>query len=75
MNYVIYELQEDRDGNVSFVPPVVKTNEDDAWAEYYLKLAYAIKSDVYIHTVELRTTDGRQIDSKCYMHGVNGGAE
>lgn len=69
--YVIYEMQTDRDGKTSHITPVDFTDEKKAWSAYYLTLSYAIKSAVYMHTVMLCTADGRMIDSKCYMHGVN----
>lgn len=70
--YVIFEMQTDREGNTAHLPPVDKTDENAAYAEYYLKLSYAYNSDVYMHTVMLCTADGRRIDGKCIMHNVNG---
>ena len=75
INYVIFEMQTDADGNTAFVPPVLKPDEADAWSAYYLTLSDAVKSSVYCHTVMLCTTDGRTIDSKCYMHGINNGGD
>lgn len=67
--YTIYEIQTDRENKVFHLPPVDRIDENEAWSEFYLKLAYAAKSDVYIHTVMLCAVDGRLIQSKSFMHG------
>ena len=67
--FTIFEIQTDTSGNVLHLPPVTRTDENEAWSEYYLKLAYAAKSTVYIHTVMLCTIDGRLIQSRSFMHG------
>ena len=74
INFCIFEIQTDKENNSTFLAPVTFDNEDSAWSAYYSKLSFAIMSNVYIHTVMLCTIDGRLIDSKCYMHNVNGGA-
>lgn len=71
ITFVIFEMQTDREGTTAHLPPINYTDEAEAWSAYYLKLSFAIKSEVYMHTVMLCTADGRMIDSKCYMHGVN----
>lgn len=67
--FTIFEIQTDASGNVAHLPPVNRTDENEALSEYYLKLAYAAKSTVYIHTVMLCTIDGRLIQSRSFMHG------
>ena len=71
ISWVIFEMQTDRDGNTAFVSPVNEKDEAEAWSKYYLTLSYAVKSLVYCHTVMICTTDGRTLESKCYMHGIN----
>lgn len=67
--YIIFEIQTDAEGVASFVPPVTKTTEDDAWSAFYLTLSYAIKSTIFSHTVMLCTNDGRVLDTRNYVHG------
>lgn len=66
--YIIFEIQSDGEGNVSTLPPVIKQTENEAWGEFYLKLAYAATSTVVIHTVMLASVDGRLIQSKTFLH-------
>lgn len=66
--YVIYELQMSEDGTVAHLQPINKETDTDAWAEYYMKLSYAIRSNVFVHTVMLCTATGRLLDSKSYLH-------
>lgn len=65
---VIYELQMSEDGTVARLSPINKETDADAWAEYYMKLSYAIRSNVFVHTVMLCTATGRLLDSKSYMN-------
>ena len=67
--WIIFEIQTDRDGVVSHLPPVNKAEENEAWSAYYSKLSFAAVSSVYIHTVMLCTVDGKLIQSRSFMHG------
>lgn len=66
--YIVYEVQTDAEGKSAHLPPVDKTDVNEAWGVYYQKLAYAATSSVPIHTVFLCTVDGRTIQSKCFQH-------
>lgn len=66
--YIIIEIQSDGGGNVSVLPPVIKQTGNEAWGEFYLKLAYAATSTAVIHTVMLVTVDGRLISAKTFLH-------
>lgn len=68
LGYIIYEIQSDGEGHNTHLPPVDKTDANEAWGEFYLKLAYAATSTVPIHTVMLVTVDGRMIQSKTFLH-------
>ena len=68
IKYFIQEIQTDKDGNASFLPPALKETENEAWSAYYSTLSFAIMSTVFSHTVMLCTTDGRTLDSKNYVH-------
>lgn len=68
LSYVIYETQSDGNGNTTHLPPCDKINENEAWGEYYLRLAYAANSTVPVHTVMLATIDGRLIQKKSFFH-------
>lgn len=67
--FIIFEVQTDSGGKTASLPPVVKTDENEALSEFYLKCGYAAISSTYLHTVFLLTADGRKIDSKSFMHG------
>lgn len=68
LGFIIYEIQSDGEGHNTHLPPVDKNDANEAWGEFYLKLAYAATSDVPIHTVMLVTVDGRLIQSKTFLH-------
>ena len=75
ITYIILEMQTDKAGVTAFVTPAQFSSDADAWAEYYLRLHYAVLSSVPLHTVMLCTSDGRLIQSKSYVHDVNGVSE
>lgn len=59
--YIIQEMQSDGNGNVAFVPPVVRATRNEADSEYHLKAGYAAISAVPIHTVMCYTEEGIQV--------------
>ena len=72
INYVIFEMQTDKDGKTALVPPEFICDETEAWSAFFYAVSFAIKSKVYCHTVMLCTTDGRVLDSRNYVHEVEG---
>lgn len=69
ISFIVFEIQTDENNNVATLPPIVREDENEALSEFFLKLAYAAKSPVYIHTVMLCTIDGRLIQARSFMHG------
>ena len=67
--WIIYEVQTSKEGVISPLPGVVKTDENEALSEFYFKCGYAAISTAYITTVYLVTNDGRWVDKKSFMHG------
>ena len=66
--YIVYEVQTDSEGHSAHLPPVDKTDVNEAWGVFYQKLASAATSSVPVHAVFLLTADGRMIQSKTFMH-------
>ena len=66
--YIVQEIQTDAEGNITFVPPVVKNTGREAESEYYIKLGYAAISEVPIHSVIMYNQDGTPIMYGSYNH-------
>lgn len=67
MNYIIVETQT-TNGVTAVVPPVVKSNYNEAEQEYHTKLAYAAVSQVGIHAVAMLTERGALAKHEAYIH-------
>lgn len=67
MNYIIIEMQT-TDGVTAIVPPVVKSNYNEAEQEYHTKLAYAAVSAVHLHSVTMLTENGKMVKCEAYDH-------
>ncbi len=67
MNYIIIEMQT-TDGVTAIVPPVVKSNYNEAEQEYHTKLAYAAVSAVHLHSVTMLAENGKMIKCEAYDH-------
>lgn len=66
-NYIIIEAQT-TNGVTAVVPPVVKSNYNEAEQEYHTKLSYAAVSTVPLHAVTMLTENGKMVKYECYDH-------
>ena len=67
MKYIVIELQESQNGTVgNFVFSYDGRNA--AEAKYHALLSAAAESDVHKHSAVLLTSEGTDIESRCYEH-------
>lgn len=69
--YTILEQQTNANGETSYPPIEKRANRNEAESVFYMKLASAAISSVSVHSVTLLSDSGKEILSKCYVHGVN----
>ena len=69
--YIILEFQS-LAGSTAIVPPVVKSDINKAYQEFYTHCAAAAVSAVEMHTVMLVYANGNVIESKTFNHGGEG---
>ena len=67
MNYIIIETQTNN-GVTAVVPPVVKSNYNEAEQQYHAMLSFAAVSTVPLHTVTMLTERGNIVKHECYVH-------